>query len=501
MGFFFEMITSPYAGIMVMAVGVLVSIFVGFSGNRKINLSWAVINALFYTGSFYLYIRNFLMIGPRFTLLVNLGLPEVILSCIMLFCGLNILFFISIHRLSDKSFIRTVILLSFSIISVLLTLIANNAVLFTVSIMLTILSIFYLLVSLEKDNAPSREYMSRFGMRVAVPAAFILFGYSLLVGTGRMRTFFANSGMDNTDNPLILISAIVFASAFYLYSFLYPFHGIFLKLSSRVDASSVPVLWFLYIPSSLVLLIKLSSFFRIFSGKESHYGFIILAVLAFTSLLGAGLGLIKSKNIKRIISMFLFFQLSTVVFVKAAGFIGENNFFEPLQYEMLALVIILVVFLPLSILAMIIKRSAKNDSIDCAQGLLRRDPYTGICIVLILIWWLIADVYVFVMKGPIGTDGLFSYGIKETILIAGFVVALLLVAVNIIRIIVVLFKKAPQETVSGKQESPRVFYVYLSFFVLLAISSLVLIIMGKADIGQDHIDLWGNTFYIFSGGK
>jgi len=77
--------------------------------------------------------------------------------------------------------------------------------------------------------------------------------------------------------------------------------------------------------------------------------------------------------------------------------------------------------------------------------------------------------------------------------------ALLLMAVNIFRVILVFFKKLPGTGGPKKHAVPRIFYAYIFVSVLLALSVLILIIIGKMDIGYDHIKIWGSSFDIFSG--
>ena len=65
-----------------------------------------------------------------------------------------------------------------------------------------------------------------------------LFGFSVLAGTGRIGSLSSYANMENTSDPLILISALLFGGAVYLYFFLYPFQGIYLRLARRVNTAS-----------------------------------------------------------------------------------------------------------------------------------------------------------------------------------------------------------------------------------------------------------------------
>jgi hypothetical protein len=413
---------------------------------------------------------------------------------------------VSLDRLSQNGYIRVIILLSFSLISVLFLVMADDVVLVMTSLIIFILSIISLLASLEIGGTRSREYVGKFGMRTVIPAVLVLFGFSILAGTGGIKKFSTYAGIDNTGDPIFTITAIIFAAAVYLYLFLYPFQGIYLKLNRRINASSAPVIWFLFVPAGIILLARFDLFFSTFYGRENIYGFIILAVLGFLNLLGAGIGAIKAASIKRLISIFILFQLGTGLVIRASGFIGPVPAFTPGIYNIAALIIILVTFLPLYILALVIEKNGSDDSISGAGALLRKHPYLGICFATLLVWWLAADFYIFFLQGPEnGTSlsglGFVGQGIGITILSSGYMAALLLMAANVVRIIVLFSNRRAEGDSPKLYYFPRVFYIYLSFFILLALTSVVLVIIGRAGIGQDHINIWGNTFNIFGNGN
>ena len=139
-----------------------VAVFAGFSGSRKINISIAAINALAYAGA-YLYVH------PELFDIGRCGRPSyrpgpVWYGPVGYHTFLRTEYFIISYRLrglSNKIFVRNVILLSFSLISVLFLIMADNTVLFMVSLIISILSIFNLLASLGGDRIPVREYTAK----------------------------------------------------------------------------------------------------------------------------------------------------------------------------------------------------------------------------------------------------------------------------------------------------------------------------------------------------
>jgi len=492
---------DPYTGIIVLAFAVLITIFAGFSKNNGIRISIIIINALAYAAAFYLIIYSFVEYGPRDGFLASVSLPELILSCIILFIGLNVLLFISISRFSDDSFIRIVILLTFSLIPVLSLIMADNMIFIFTAFALAILSIFTLISSLDKEIAGSGEAIGKFGIRTILPAALIFLGSSVLIGAGGAKNLSGYGSIESAADPLLLISAIVFACALYLYFFLYPFQGPYLKMARRISGGAVSVLWFLYMPAGIIMLIKFNRFFNIFIEENNIYAFIIITVFAFINLFGAGIGAIRAMSLKRILSMFLLFEIGTIVLIRSAGSTDIISSCFTGYYDLTVLIIILIVFLPLQLLIMLLEENTGKDIIAGASGLIYKNAYIGICTIIFFLWWIAANIYIFPFEKFISRSGLMSYGPHGLVLFIGYIMALLLMAANIFRVILVFFKKLPEMGEAKKYAVPRIFYAYISVFVMLALSVLILIIIGKMDIGQDHIKIWGSSFDIINSGN
>jgi len=491
-----DMITGPYAGIIIAGAGMLAAVFTAFSRSRKLGIAIVIVNALAYAGSMFAYIWNYITGGPASGYLVNLGLSGVILSVIILLCGLNILFFMALNRLAGKNFIREIILLSFTVIAVLLLIMADSPVLLAVSVSVCILGSFNLLVSTSQSSAAA-EYTGRFGMRAAVPAALVLLGFSLLSETGNLVNLSSYMNAVNTRDPLLLISAVILGAAVYLYLFMYPFQGTYLKLARRVSPVPAFTLWFLYIPSGLVLLIKFSAMFASYYGRHNIYGFAILSVLAFLNLFGAGLGAIRVTSLKRIFSMFMLFQLGTVMLVTAAGAAAGDPGYPVLLYELAIMVITLIAFMPLSVLVILSEKTGTGDSISNTRNLIRSNPYISLCFIIMFLWWLAADIYIFFLKGPLAGAVLLQEGAEAAVISFGFIAALILITADIAKFVITFFSKPLADANLKKIEIPRVFYAYLGLFLLVALSSVVLAAYGKIGLEQGGVNIWSHTFYIF----
>jgi len=490
---------GPFAGIIILAAGILIAFFAGFSQSRRINIIIASVTAASYAAAIYINIRNYLSAGTAATYLTNTGLAETIISAALLFCGLNVLFFLALDKLSRRDFVRQVIILSFAVVSMLWLVISDNIVLFTVSLIVSILSIFNFLASSGKDQSGVSEYAGGFGLRPAAAAGFVLLGFSLLAGTGTMGSISSIPALEKTGDPLFMMAALFLGCAVYLFFFLYPFQGLLLGLSARTDVFSNQVVWMLYIPAGIVMLIRLETFFDIFYGRQNIYGFVFLALLAFLNLLGPGLALVRSFNIKRIFTLFLLFQLGTLLLVKAAGFTGRGPSYTAGIFDLWVLFIIITVFLPLSMFSRVLETS--GGMIDRSRGFLRSRPYAGSCFVIILIWWLASNIYLCFLNGPLPGALLMEQGAEAAVLYAGCAAALALMAANIIRILVILFARPLENLPPSAASLPLVFYIYISFFALAAAAAAVLVFTGNAGTGQDSIQIWGSSFYIFGSGN
>ncbi len=94
--------TGPFSGAAIMALAILISLFSSFS-QRKVAKAFVIaINVLSYTGALYLYIHSYLKTGPFSGFLVKMELRELILLGVIIFCALNVLFYISFYRFYDK---------------------------------------------------------------------------------------------------------------------------------------------------------------------------------------------------------------------------------------------------------------------------------------------------------------------------------------------------------------------------------------------------------------
>ena len=89
---------GQFQGVALLVLAMIITLFTSFSQRKSVKIFAISINALSYAGALYLYINNYLKIGPFEDFLVTVGFKELVLLGIIIFCGLNVLFYISFYR-------------------------------------------------------------------------------------------------------------------------------------------------------------------------------------------------------------------------------------------------------------------------------------------------------------------------------------------------------------------------------------------------------------------
>jgi len=466
--------TGPFSGAAIMALAILISLFSGFSQRKGAKIFVIAINVLSYAGVLYLYIHSYQQTGPFSDFLVKMELQELILMGVIIFCALNVLFYISFYRFYDKSFIRTIIILAFTVISVSFLIIASNFIFMFASLVVAVFNIFALISSAGPGSHASGDAIGKFGIRtIAVPVLFF-FGFSVLYGSGEVRSFSEVPGLEPAGNPLILISVIVFACGLFLYLFLYPFQGPYLKLARRMNGEALPVLWFLYIPLGIIIFIKFEVFFNIFLQQTGIYNKVVIAVILLLSLFGANMGAVRTTSLKRIIAMLVLFNVGSIIFGSVPGLVGLETGAGLVGVNIEGLAIMIAGFMPLCLLMVFVEKGAENDSILNLGGFAYKKTYITICIILLLLWWFAASIYISPLSA-LFDGGSFNYpGTVQIIILALYLLAWLFAAVNIFRIVIVFFSRKAAEGTLKDTAVPKVFYIYFSIFTLAALSTIVL---------------------------
>ncbi|MCJ7666324.1 MAG: hypothetical protein MUO59_06265 [Actinobacteria bacterium] len=465
---------GPFQGAAILALAVFISLFTSFSPRKSAKIFSIAINALAYAGALYLYVHSYIRTGPFSGFLVKMELRELILLGVVIFCALNVLFYISFYRIYDNSFIRTITILTFTVISISFLVIASNFILMFASFTVSVFNIFAIISSTNPGRTASGEAIGKFGIRTALAPVLFFFGFSVLYGSGEIRSFLEVPGLEHTGNPFILIGTIVFACGLFLYLFLYPFQGPYLKLARRINGEALPVLWFLYIPLGIITFIKFEVFFNIFLQQAGIVSKTFIAVILLLSLIGANTGAVRTSSLKRIIAMLVLFSVGNIIFSRVQGLTGLESAAVLQDTNILGLGIMIAGFMPLCLLMVFTEKGTGNDSILNLRGFAYRKTYITICIILILLWWLYANIYISPLTA-LFDGGNFNYpGTVQIIILALYFLAWLLATVNIFRMIIVFFSRNAAEGTLKDLTVPKVFYFYFTIFILAAISTVVL---------------------------
>jgi hypothetical protein len=219
------------------------------------------------------------------------------------------------------------------------------------------------------------------------------------------------------------------------------------------------------------MFIKFEVFFDIFLKQASINTIAILATILLLSFFGANIGALRTTSLKRIISMLMLFNAGNIIFGKVlgpesgAGLVSANTS---------GLAIMIIGFMPVCLLMVFTEKGAGSDSILNLRGFVYRKIYISICIILVLLWWIAANIYISPLSSLFG-GGSFNYpGTAKTIILALYLASWLFTAFNISRMIIVLFSSKREKDALKDIPLPKVFYIYFSIFTLAAISTVVL---------------------------
>ena len=226
---------GPFQGAALLALAVIITLFTSFSKRKSVKIFAIALSAISYAGALYLYINSYIKTDLFENFLVIAGLKELILLGIIIFCALNVLFYISFYRFYEGSFVRTIIILTFTLISSSFLIISSNFIIMFVSFVITIFNIFAIISSAVHGSNESGEAIGKLGIRTTAAPVLFFLGFSVLFGSGEIKSFLEIQGLETAGDPFILISAIIFACGLFLFLFLYPFHGPYLRIAKRIN--------------------------------------------------------------------------------------------------------------------------------------------------------------------------------------------------------------------------------------------------------------------------
>lgn len=491
--------TNPFCSIIVLSIAIVIMIFFGISKKKWIKKFTIVLAAASLTAALLANIYNFAALGNFSSHLVSFEILQVVEITIILFGALNILFFISANNIENEHFIKILILLLFSVYCIIFIIISKNFLLIFLSLCTFLISIFQLVTSLNTRWSTGAKYISRFFMSSSLAAAMVFFGFSVTYGSTDFRNFRQIVESEVLLNPIAIAGIIIFGVAIYLYLFLFPFQGPYLKLMRRCEYSSLPVVWFLYFPAGIFLLGKLNEVIFYIKENCNIYAAAIFVALSFICIVFGNIGAARTTSMRRIFS-FIFLSFNGIYLLNygalSAGFIS----IETVQWlNIVNLSILAISFFPAYSIAVNIEKSKGSDSAFGIRGFLRSNTYLSINLIIILLSWF---YYIELFAIYFREWNLLEMDISNlaVLILAG--ISFIFLAVNIFRLIIIQFLKSSKENSrSGTDDStnsivfPKFYYIYISFFTVI-----VLIMLAAAILRILNVEIFVSGFEI-TGGK
>ncbi|HEY4695554.1 MAG TPA: hypothetical protein VIH13_01540 [Candidatus Hydromicrobium sp.] len=475
--------TNPFQSIIVLSGAIFISSFFVISERRAVKRFLITLISISLILAFYLNIYSFISIGSFSNFLLSFENLQMIEVSIIIFSALNLLFFISMYGIDNSHFIKILSLFLFSTICAIFLAIARNFLLIFVTLVIFILVIFQLITALNLKIDRIRPYIMGYFLRPILTAILFFFGFSLFYGATDFKDFSQILQSEYISNPLIALGLIIFGVAVYLYFFLFPFQGPYMKLVKRNELSSNAVIWFSYFPVGIFMLMKLDGLYSFFIEKNNLYASIFL-IIAFICILAGSIGAFKTNSIRRIISfLFLFFIGIFILNISmfSAGIITRLSM---AWFNIANTLLMMFSFIPIYSIFSSIEKSTDSDSISNIRGFGRSNIYMGINLTVIFLSWLGFAYHI----GPFikyfsGTNFL-EIGVINVILLLVIAIAFIFLLINAFRIIIQFFKK-PLTGVVEKIVFPRFLYIYVTFFTLVILIAAIwgLLEILNVDIG------------------
>lgn len=495
---------NPFYSIVTLSIPLLISMFFGISSRRAIKTFLAWLTLIFLFLAIFINVYGFRVGGNFSSQLFSFSIFHVVGISIVLFSALNILLFLYILHREDEHFIKILILFLLSVCLCILVLISRNFLMVFVSLAVFLVLVFQLVASLNivdivdnsrdnrkvagvkdtKDREKSGQmydnrYIIRLFLNPFLAVILFFFSFSMIYSSTDFKNFTQIVEADLVLLPFILGGVAILAIGVYVYLFLIPFQGSYLKFMRRCESSSFSIMYFLYPLAGIFMLTKLNEVIYYIAERYRSIAGYIFVFLCFICFVSSNLGALKSKSLRRFLSFMLLFTIGLFLLNYAMfsfGFIERDR----VEWLIVANLFTLVTnFFPIWGLLFFMEKHLGSDAIANLNSFLRRNIYLGVNAVIILLS----------LCGLAGTSGYLVryyyieplvYRLSEassgfgaiTLLVMVLVISSFgLLVVNIFRIIVSLFKHPDKE---DREEGigtgfliPRFYYVYMTLFTLI----------------------------------
>ena len=492
--------TNPFCSIIVLSIAIVIMIFFGISKKRWIKKFTIILAAASLLAALLANIYNFAALGNFSSHLVSFEILQVIEITIILFGALNILFFVSANNIENEHFIKILILLLLSVCCIIFIIISRNFLLVFLSLCAFLISIFQLVTSLNTRWGTGAKHILRFFMSSSLAVTMIFFGFSVIYGSTDFKNFRQIVESETLLNPITVAGIIILGVAIYLYLFLFPFQGPYLKLMRRCEYSSMPVVWFLYFPAGIFLLGKLNEVIFYIKENCNIYIAAVFVALSFVCMVSGNIGAVRTTSTRRIFS-FIFLSFNGIYLLNygalSAGFVN----IETVQWlNIVNLSVLAVSFFPAYSIAVNIEKGKGSDSESGIRGFLRSNTYLSINLIIILLSWF---YYIELLAIYFREWNLLEMDISNlaVLILAG--ISFIFLAVNIFRLIIIQFLKSSKENGRGDADDGtnsivfhKFHYIYISFFTVIVLMMLAAAILRilNVEIYIFSFEITGNKF-------
>jgi len=478
---------NPFQSLIILAAVFFVLSFFVLSRSRAVKNFLVALVSVSLIVAFYLNIYCYISMGSFSSFLIFMGDLQVIEIGIVIFSALNLLYFIYIYHADNENFSKILIIFLFSIISAIFLILSKNFLLIFTSISVFILAIFQLVSVMNSGIDKISLNILEYFLRPVLTIVLFFLGFSLLYGVIDFKDFNQILQSEYITNPLIVLALVIFGAALYMYFFLFPFQGPYLRLIKRGSLSTGSLIWFLYFPVGFFTLMKPGELYIFFIEKDNLFLSIFLIAITYLCILAGSIGAFKTNNLRRIMSfMFLFFVGIYLLNISmySTGIIDISSM---VLFSFVNIFIMLLSFMSMSAIFFNVEKNTGIGSIDSIRGLGRNNRYMGINLVVIFLSWLGPLYYIEPFIKYIVKSGFPGMGVDNIILLIAMVAGCVFLLVNILRILISVFKKAEPGTYKKILFSWSL-YAYVTFFSLVIIISLAMGLLGILNVDIAFLD-------------
>ena len=483
----------PFESSAVLLGAAFFSIFFGMSRKKPLKVFLIIVSSCAFAYAFFLNIQTYILTGNFSNYLFNYNFLQMLQISIILFISLNILIFISVSNIEKDYFIKIILIFIFTVFCASLFIISNNFLMVFTSLAIFITCMFQLVTLLNRngnigniDEYTIHNNLIRYFLVSVFSLLLILAGFSLIFGSTDFKSFSQILESEKINSTLFKAGVFIIFSSIYFYLFIFPFQSAYIRLTKRCEVSSALVIWFLYFPSGLFLFLKLRGLLLYFIEKNNFYLTISFLTIAFLLAAGGNIGAVKTTSIRRMLAFLFLSSLSITALAVANYSLGVINDQRMDWLIFFNLSLTGLCYFPIFAVFSEIERKSGFNSIGEINGFARKNKFAGINLIFLLLS----------LAGLIGTGGYLlrffimkpfvdyfrevpgqhsgSHNVILTVLAAiTAVFAFSFLAANIIKLIVIMFKKSDLKVLNFSKFHLAYVTFYSVFILFLGIIGLM----------------------------